>query len=418
MAESETEVAIIGAGPYGLALAAHLRALRVEHRIFGVPMEAWLTKMPKGMFLKSHGFASNLYEPDGAYTLERFCGLNGLPYDDYGVPVPLQTFCDYGLAFQKSFVPHVDERMVTAVARTAAGYRLRLADGEDIHARKVVCAVGISHFEYMPAVLDGLPPDLATHSSRHHLLDRFRGRDVTVIGAGASAIDLAALLHQAGAAVRVVARRSRFAFGSPMRQPRPVWQRIRAPMSGLGPGWRSRLCTDAPLLFHCMPDWFRLEIVRRHLGPSPGWFVRDQVEGRVSFLMNVDLVSAAEESGRVRLRVRDRDGAESNLVTEHVIAATGYKIDLRRLVFLDDVRCHIRQIENTPLLTSHFESSVPGLYFTGVSAANSFGPLLRFAFGARFAARRMSQRLRKVDWGARAVPPQRGHMRLERPTSW
>jgi thioredoxin reductase len=374
--------------------------------------------MPKGMFLKSHGFASNLYDPDCAYTLERFCGLNGLAYHHHVIPVPLQTFCDYGLAFQKLFVPHLDERKVVSVVRTVTGYRLRLADGENIRAREVVCAVGISQFSYLPPVLEGLPSELMTHSSQHHLLDRFRGHDVTVIGAGASALDLAVLLHQAGAAVRVITRRSRFAFGSPVPQQRSLLQRIRAPMSGLGPGWRSRMCTDAPLVFHCMPDWFRLEIVRRHLGPSPGWFMRNQVEGRVSCLMNVDLVAAREECGRVRLRVRDRHGAESDLVTEHVIAATGYKVDLRRLTLLDGLTQHIRHVENTPVLTSHFESSVPGLYFTGVSAANSFGPLLRFAFGARFAARRISLHLRKLDQSAHATSLRRGHMRLERQTPW
>lgn len=399
MSDAETRVAIIGAGPYGLALAAHLRALRIEHRIFGVPMEAWLTKMPKDMFLKSQGFASNLYDPDDVYTLKRFCGSKGLSYEDYGMPVALKTFCDYGLAFQQAFVPEVDQRMVAAVVRTASGYRLRLADGEDVRARKVVCAVGISHFHYKPPVLDGLPADLVTHSSQHHLLDHFKGHDVTILGAGASALDLAALLNQVGAAVRVIARRSRFAFGSLARQPRPLWKRIRAPMSGLGEGWRSRICTDAPLLFHCMPEWFRLEIVRRHLGPSPGWYLRDQVEGKVSCLMNADLVSAAEQNGRIRLRVKYHDGAEDDLVTEHVIAATGYKVSLQRLAFLDGLRHHIHQVKNTPVLTSCFESSVPGLYFAGVAAANSFGPLLRFAFGARFAARRMSQHFRKSPLG-------------------
>jgi thioredoxin reductase len=395
MSDADTQIAIIGAGPYGLALAAHLRAQGIEYRIFGVPMEAWITKMPKGMFLKSQGFASNLYDPDDAYTLKRFCGLHGLSYEDYGMPVALKTFCDYGLAFQRAFVPDVDQRMVAAVQRTASGYRLRLADGEDVRARNVVCAVGISHFHYTPLVLRGLPTDLVTHSSQHHLLDHFKGHDVTIIGAGASALDLAALLNQVGAAVRVIARRSRFAFGSLVRQPRPLWKRIRTPMSGLGEGWRSRLCTDAPLLFHWMPEWFRLEVVRRHLGPSPGWYLRDQVEGKVSLLTNADLVSAAEENGRIRLRVRYHDGAEHDLVTEHVIAATGYKVDLRRLAFLDRLRHNIHQVTNTPVLTSHFECSVPGLYFAGVAAANNFGPLLRFAFGARFAARRMSQHLRK-----------------------
>jgi thioredoxin reductase len=392
---AETEVAIIGAGPYGLALAAYLRGLRVEHRIFGIPMESWRTKMPQGMLLKSHGFASNLYDPDDAYTLQRFCGWNGVPYDDYAIPVPLETFCDYGLAFQKVFVPDLDERRVAAVEREASGYLLRLDDGEDVRARKVVCAVGISHFRYTPPVLDSLPQELVTHSSQHCLLDGFKGRDVTVIGAGASAVDLAALLHREGAAVRIVTRRPYIAFGSLVRTPRPLWDEIRAPMSGLGQGWRSRMSTDAPLLFHILPQWLRLAAVRHHLGPAAGWFLRDQVEGKIPFLLDMILVSAAAENGRVRLRVRRNDGAERDLVTEHVIAATGYKVDLRRLGFFGDLRSQIRQVDNTPMLTSRFETSLPGLYFVGVAAANSFGPLLRFAFGARFAARRVSRHLAK-----------------------
>jgi thioredoxin reductase len=400
-----TEVALIGAGPYGLALSAYLGELRVEHRIFGIPMESWRAKMPKGMLLKSHGFASNLYDPNDSYTLKWFCGWKRLHYEDYAMPIPLQTFCDYGLAFQKAFVPDVDERMVAAVERTASGYLLRLEDGEEVRARKVVCGVGISRFDYIPPVFDGLPQELVTHSSQHHLLERFKGCDVTVIGAGASALDLAALLHRAGAAVRVVTRRSYIHFSSPLRLPRTLWDEIRAPMSGLGPGWRSRMSTDAPLLFHTMPQWFRLEVVRRHLGPLAGWFVRDQVEGYVSFLMNVSLVSAAVKNGRVRLRVRHDDGSERDLVTQHVIAATGYKIDLRRLAFLGDLRNHIRQVENTPVLTSRFETSVPGLYFVGVAAANSFGPLLRFACGARFAARRVSGHFVKSRSMVRSKPP-------------
>lgn len=394
--DAETEVAIIGAGPYGLALSAYLQECRVEHRIFGVSMESWRTKMPKGMLLKSHGFASNLYDPHGAYTLKRFCLSNGLAYDDYVVPVPLQTFCDYGLAFQKMFVPDLEEKTVVAIGRTSSGFLLRLAAGEEVHARRVVCAIGIADFYHVPSALDSLPRELVTHSSKHHHLDGFKGRDVTVVGAGASAIDIAWLLHCSGAGVRVLTRRSYIAFGRKLRVPRTRWDEMRAPMSGLGEGWRSRICTDAPLAIHVMPCWFRLKLVRRHLGPSPGWFARDQVEGHVPFLMNADLLSATEMNGRVHLRIRRPDNTELKLATDHVIAATGYKVDLSRLKFLGDVHRQIRQVEGTPVLTSRFESSVSGLYFIGVAAANSFGPLLRFAYGARFAARRVSEHLARI----------------------
>lgn len=391
---AETEVAIVGAGPYGLSLAAHLKAQGVEFRIFGVPMELWRTKMPKGMRLKSEGFASNLYDPDESFTLGKFCAQHGIPYEDIGLPVALQTFCDYGLAFQKRFAPDLDERMVDAIELSPNGYILRLEDGETIRARKVVCAVGISHFHYTPPILGGLPPELVSHSSRHHALDGFKGREVAVVGAGASALDLAALLHQAGAAVQVVTRRPSIPFHHKMRLPRTFIDKLRAPMSGLGPGWRSRLCTDAPLLFHVMPQWFRLEVVLKHLGPAPGWFVREQIEGKVPIITNAELASAEAVKDRVRLQLRLRDGTNRDLVTEHVVAATGYRVDLGRLSFLTpSLRARLREVENTPVLSSHFEASVPGLYFVGVAAANNFGPMLRFAYGAGFTARRLSRHL-------------------------
>ncbi|MGE5538671.1 MAG: NAD(P)-binding domain-containing protein [Gemmatimonas sp.] len=402
----ETDIAIIGAGPYGLSLAAHLRELRIAYRIFGIPLESWRTKMPKGMHLKSHGFASNLYDPNDAYTLERYCEESGLPYDPYVLPVPVETFCEYGLAFQQAFVPDLDRRMVEQVVPSSTGYLLTLEDGAHVHARKVVCAIGITHFDYVPAVLRSMPRDIVTHASQHHDLDRFKGRDVTIVGGGASAVDLAALLHETGARVRVVTRRRWIPFGSMVRTPRTLWDEIRAPTSPLGPGWRSRLCTDAPLLFHVMPARFRVEVVRRHLGPAGGWFMRDRVEvSAIRIVTDADLVSAMPKGSGVQLRIRLRqDGAEHSLTSDHVIAATGYEVDLARLAFLTPLTSRMRQVANTPVLTSTFESSAPGLYFIGVTAANSFGPMLRFACGARFAARRLSRHLAGLS---RATPARR-----------
>src|SRR5216684_8632385 len=90
------DVAIIGAGPYGLSVAAHLRGLGVPFRIFGRPMDSWLAHMPKGMMLKSDGFASNIYDPGGGFTLEKFCAQRGIEYANMGIPVRLDTFTAYG----------------------------------------------------------------------------------------------------------------------------------------------------------------------------------------------------------------------------------------------------------------------------------------------------------------------------------
>jgi cation diffusion facilitator CzcD-associated flavoprotein CzcO len=389
------DTVIIGAGPYGLSIAAHLAALGIEFRIFGSPMHTWLTQMPQGMRLKSEGFASTLYDPDSNFSLAAYCSQQGLPYADVGLPVPLETFASYGQEFQRRLVPRLEHQLVASLERTSSGFQVRLDDGEVVNARRVIVAVGISHFQYVPAVLGGLPDEFVTHSSAHHTFDRFRGREVTVLGGGSSAADVAAALVRAGASAQIVARKPVFRFHEPPGPlPRPLMDCVRSPMTGLGPGWRSFFCTSAPLLFHKMPQQLRLEIVRRHLGPAAGWFVKDQLVGRIPFHLGLRLDQAKVEDGRVQLHLAASDGAARTLGTDHVIAATGYKVDLHRLQFLSPaVRAGIRSVEDTPVLSSSFESSIPGLYFVGAASANSLGPLARFAFGAGFTSRRLSSRL-------------------------
>ena len=389
------DVAIVGAGPYGLSVAAHLRSRGLNVRIFGRPMSTWREQMPHGMFLKSDGFASNLSDPRSSFTLKDYCVQQSIPYDHTRMPVRLETFVAYGIAFQNRMAPELEERTVVAIEPISEGFQLRLDDGELVSARRVVIAVGISHFQYVPPNLFHLPAEFLSHSSAHTNVDRFRGRSVTVIGGGASAIDLAAPLHECGAEVNVFARRHSIKFGKgPGAAERSLWQRVRRPTSGIGPGWRSRLFTDAPLLFHYLPQQLRLNIVKDYLGPAPGWFMRERIEGRVPVMTGHILQAAEIVDGRVRLSFVDSVGEKRDHMTDHVIAATGYKVDLRRLAFLsEEMRSKMRTIQETPILTSNFQSSISGLYFVGPASANSFGPVMRFAFGADYTAHRISKHL-------------------------
>ncbi len=390
--------AIIGAGPYGLSVAAHFRRNGIPFRIFGRPMDSWLTHMPKGMMLKSDGFASNIYDPGNAFTLGQFCTERGIEYADAGVPVRLETFSAYGLAFRDRMVPELEDKLVLSVDRLpGGGFLLQFEDGETVQARSVVLAVGITHFDCVPENLAHLPAEFLSHSARHHEVEPFRGRDVVVIGGGSSALDLAGLLHEAGAHVQLVSRREELKFHSqPTGKPRSRWQQIRHPQSGLGPGVRSRFFANSPLAFHYLPERFRVEAVRRTLGPSGGWFIRDKVIGKVPLHLGCTPRGAEVQNGRVHLSVRAADGSEREIVTEHIIAATGYKVDLERLRFLNaEIRSKLKAVNGAPVLSSSFESSIPGLYFVGVAAANNFGPVMRFAFGAGFAARTLTRTLTK-----------------------
>jgi thioredoxin reductase len=405
-----TNVAIIGAGPYGLSIAAHLQSLGVPYRIFGAPLDTWRRHMPAGMTLKSDGFASNLSDPDGHGTLAAYCADRGIPYHNTDLPVSLGTFNVYAQDFQQRFVPDLEDRQVVSVEKSGTGFELELDDGESLRAHFVVGAIGITHFAQMPGGLDDLSPDLVSHSSAHHDLSAFAGRDVTVIGGGSSAVDIAALLHEADATTSLIARSDRLRFFSP---PGPIaqgrWHRVRHPSSGLGPGWRSWLCENAPNLFRFLPGDARLTIIRRHLGPRSAWAMKARLEAGVAVRLGTTVERATEEGGRVRLVLRGADGTHAEALTDHVVAATGYSPDVHRMDFLSEtLRSQIRTHARMPVLSGSFESSVPGLYFVGPPAVNSFGPLMRFMVGAEYAApvvaRRLARKAQRME-SPRAMAP-------------
>src|SRR6202453_5177188 len=386
------DTVIIGAGPYGLSIAAHLSKSNLTFRIFGSPMQSWRSHMPKGMLLKSEGFATSLYDPDSSFTLRHYCEEKKLPYDDVGNPVPLEVFSAYGLEFQKRLVPTLEQTDITSVSRASEGFELETADGQTVHAHTVIVATGLTHFRHPPPFLVDLPGSHVSHSSQHHDLSSFRGKTVVVLGAGASAVDIAAILHEEGYQVQLVARRQEIAFHTKTKEPRPLLQRLRRPRSGLGIGWRSRLCTDAPLLFHVMPQKFRFRTVRNVLGPAPGWFVRDKVVGKFPLHLGCKIQSASIEGGKVHLKIVEKDGSNAELIVDHVISATGYRVSTSRMGFLDEaLRRVLRKQDDTPVLSAHFETSVPGLYMVGLASAHSFGPLTRFACGAKFTAKHISK---------------------------
>ncbi|MFE0513265.1 FAD-dependent oxidoreductase [Streptomyces sp. NPDC058964] len=391
-------VAVIGAGPFGLSTAAHLRARGVPVRVFGDPMVSWRDHMPAGMILKSTPAASSLDCPQSGHTLADYCdaaGIRRLVTDEDIIPV--ETFIAYGEWFQEKLVPELERVRVVSVDRNkSGGFELKLDSGESFTARAVVVATGLSGLAHLPAELakaaaDGpTPTGPVSHSSQHHDLTRFAGKELIVIGAGQSALETAALAAEAGAQVRVVSRgHGRVAFGAP-----PWNQPKLRPESPFGRAWSLWALSYYPQPYRYLPAQARHYLVRRVLGPLGAWWLRDRFEGKVQVDEVGAVVGADVSGGSPVLTVRTHAGGTGRLTADHVIAATGYRVDTAAMDFLGHgIRTQLIVSRGAPKLGAGYVSSVPGLYFTGLPAAASYGPVMRFVCGTEFASPRLAKHL-------------------------
>ncbi|MET7477194.1 FAD-dependent oxidoreductase [Streptomyces sp. NPDC005648] len=381
-------VVVIGAGPYGLSTAAHLKARGLSVRVFGSPMASWAENMPAGMLLKSPPAASMLSAPKPGFTLDEYAREVGEARLSGHDQVPVEMFVRYGRWFGERLVPEVEDVRVTAVGRRGdGGFRVGLASGEEVRAGSVVVAGGMDGFAYVPGALAPLVGEgLVSHSSDHADLGKFAGRDVIVVGAGQSAQESAALLHEAGARVRLVARTEKLVFGAGPTAG-PHWQ----PDTPLGRSWALYAVVHQAAAFRFLPDAARLRLVRRVLGPFGSWWLKPRLDGVVPMHLGRRVVEARRDGERVVVSVRDRQGRDEILDADHVLAATGYRVRVDALGFLGpELRAGVTRVGGFPRLDPGFQSSVPGLYFTGIQAAGTFGPLLRFTCGTEFSAPRLA----------------------------
>ncbi|KOV59310.1 FAD-dependent oxidoreductase [Streptomyces sp. MMG1121] len=412
------DLLVVGAGPYGLSIASHAAAAGLSVRVLGRPMASWRDHMPRGMFLKSEPWASNLSDPEGRWRLDVYCAFRGLPVR-HAEPLPLEVFAEYGLWFARNAVLEVDERTVTRVAPGTGGFEAVTEDGETLGARTVALAVGVLPFTEIPGPLRRLPPALVSHSSHHADLDRFRDQDVTVVGGGQAALETAALLAEQGTRVRVLARADRLCWNDvPPPWERPWWRAARTPHSGLGPGWRNWFYAERPGLFRRLPEGTRTRIAAGALGPAGAWWVRERIEHRVEVLLGREIVTAREVPDGLRLETAGSHGAQS-LRTGHVIAATGFRATRDRLRPLaPELRALLAAgADGAPEVGPEFESSYPGLFLAGLVTATGFGPAMRFVHGATFTAGTLVRGVRRRLWDAppRVPSPAATALLLEAP---
>ena len=394
---TDLDVAVIGAGPYGLSAGAHLKSAGLGVCVFGDAMDFWAHKMPEGMLLRSPRVASNISDAEGKLTLDAFESANQIKPS---APVPLDTFVAYGRWFGEHLSGARDTRTIAKLERGEIGFRLQLHDGSAVTARKVVLAVGISDFRKSPPVFSGLDPRYVSHCYERRDVRGLSGKRVAVIGAGQSALESAALLHEAGAQVELI-----------VRQPALRWIGMHprlhhlGPISSLmyskhdiGPLGISRLVAY-PKVMALVPLTLRDKIRTRAVrSAGSNWLPARLTNVKVSLSREVREVSRAGDELTLRLN----DGTVRHV--DHVLLGTGYRVDISKYAFVDpEIIADIKQFDGYPRLGAGFASSVPNLHFVGAPAARSFGPLLYFVTGTEFGSRELSSHVARKRENTRAV---------------
>ena len=385
MLKQRDSTVVIGGGPYGLSVAAHLRARNVAVRIFGKPMEFW-QKMPSKMYLKSFWSAASLSAPGGTYSLNHYAAATGTREQR---PIPLTYFLDYCRWFQEHNVPEIDPTFVQSLRRTDRVFQLDLLDGRTIEANNVVVATGIAPFAHIPEYARDLPTTLASHTQAHTDLTSFKDRNVIVVGRGQSALEYAALLHEAGATVEVIARGPIIWINRKLYDHTGPARHIFYPPSDVGPPGLNWLIAF-PLVFSRLSDKTRYLVDKRAVRPAGAQWLRLRVEEKVRQTPNTEIVKVIPQGQGLHCELSDGTTRE----IDHLFLGTGYRPHIGKLDFIDpDLRKQVQNLDGQPLQNSWFESSVPHLYFVGALAGYTFGPLCRFVAGADTASRQITRHI-------------------------
>ena len=385
---TQYDVAVVGAGPYGLATAAHLSEQGLNVIVFGKPMQLWRENMPSGMLLRSFWWATNISDPHKQYGLERFCQVTDQDLID---PLGRETVINYGLWFYEKAILNADQTYVRTIKHQENQFTLTLDDKRTITCKVVVMAPGLGYYVYRPSEYSHLPPEVLSHTADHSTFEHLAGKSVVIIGGGQSALETAALAHESGVHVQLITR-SPLAWirgAAAFPEHRPFLERVCSPKAGIAPGWFHWQLEHFPYLFQSLPRTTKNWILRGvgSYGPIGASWLKPRVIGQIDL----------HELQRVE-QIRDRDNGvevtlsnKTMLNADHIILGTGYRTDVKRLPMLHaSLLPQIKTYRGAPILNRSFESSVPGLYFTGFSSVMSFGPLYRFVIGTDAAARQVT----------------------------
>jgi FAD-dependent urate hydroxylase len=381
------DVAIVGAGPFGLSVAAHLH--RRSARTFGQEMETWRTCMPEEMLMRSAWEETSLSAPGDAGTLDLWVQEAG---ESRTEPIPLPMFLRYSTWFAERFVLDRDPSRIASVESSGSRYRLTTEAGSEVEVERIVIAVGVMPFAYVPPRLAELLGDSVSLATGIEDAGKHSGKRVLVVGGGQAGLETAGLAAQAGADVELATRSGvRWFADHEPHYPRGRIQarlyRLAYPVVGYGPPPLNRLVM-MPDVFAALPERTRRSLTARVLRSGGSPWLRGFVERSVRVSEHTTVAHVEQQSDG--LLVRFSDGTEREV--DQILIACGYRFELDRLPFLaPEVRARIETQSGWPVIDRYFRSTDPNLFFVGYAAEHRFGPLSRFVLGAKFTATRLRQ---------------------------
>jgi lysine/ornithine N-monooxygenase len=379
----------VGAGPFGLSVAAHLADRRV--RAFGAPMQTWRTRMPPDMRLRSDWEETSLSAPDDRGAIDVWSHTAGEPRQE---PIPLPMFLRYAEWFRETFVRENDPSDVAQVERASGPgtYRVTTVAGDTADARHVVVAVGVTPFPYAPPPFAGAIGDGIGYAIDRQDYSAYRGGRVIVVGGGQGGLEAAALARRAGADVEVIVRSQVrwFTDREPYRPRTPLQRRIYRlayPVVGYGPPPLNRLALH-PDVFAALPDRMARRVARRILRAGGSPWVRGEIEGKVAVTEGVAVERVHRRGERIHLTLSDGSARDADAV----VVSAGFRFALDRMRFLSpETAAPVAVRDGWPVLDRYFRSTDPNLLFVGFAAERRFGPIARFVSGSRFTAQRVGE---------------------------
>ncbi len=371
---------IIGAGPYGLSLAAYAKHRGVDFLLLGEPMAFWKNHMPKGTLLRSP--TGWHIDPMGRHTFEHYVHNMGLNKREI-IPIALELFLDYVKQFQEGNRLQAQTSLVQELRWKEGMFEAKLDNGNSVLAEKVVVTPGLRYFKNIPEEIIGtLPADRYSHSCELTDFHFLRGKRCLIVGGRQSAFEWAALIsEQVGAEVDLSYRHDTPKFAE------SDWS------------WIGRMMDSTVQT----PGWFRnlspgeKEAIRQKFWAEGRLKVEAWLEPRIK-RGNINLWPSSKVVHCAELYNGDLDvklNTGVSLKVDHVILATGYRVDVSKVPYLGN-ECALPGLQTAdgfPALDEAFQCSISGLFFAGPVAARDFGPVFGFVIGGPAAAKLIVERI-------------------------